>query len=42
MGKKQKDNYFKSHYDIFLKINTINGKKFSITAKIHLQLSKKF
>ncbi|ANE72309.1 helix-turn-helix domain-containing protein [Klebsiella pneumoniae] len=40
MGKT-KDNYFKSHYDIF-KINTINGKKFSISAKSIYSYLKSF
>ena len=42
--KKSVDNqnkYFKSHYDIF-KINTINGKKFSISAKSIYSYLKSF
>lgn len=35
------NNYFKSHYDIF-KINTINGKKFSISAKSIYSYLKSF
>lgn len=43
MGKTtdNKDKFFKSHYDIF-KINTINGKKFSISAKSIYSYLKSF
>lgn len=43
MGKTEdnQNNFFKSHYNIF-KINTINGKKFSISAKSIYSYLKSF